>query len=118
MDIKKSLIRGAIGSACCVPLALQLAMPAGASAARFAGPVLLTASPNAGPTTGGTAVTITGEALTLVSSVWFGGVPASYTIVSSSEIIAIAPAESDGTVPIEVKEGAAICPGSADFKYS
>lgn len=118
MNIKKSLVRGTIGSAVCVPLAVQLVMPTVASAARYYGPVVLAASPNSGPTTGGTTVTITGEALTLVSSVWFGNVPASYTIVSSTEIIATSPAESAGTVTIEAKDGTVLAPGGAEFKYS
>jgi hypothetical protein len=118
MNIKKSLISGTIGLAVCVPLAVQLVMPAAASAARYYGPVVLAASPNSGPTSGGTTVTITGEVLTLVSSVWFGNVPASYRIVSSTEIIATSPAESAGTVTVEAKNGTALAPSGAEFKYS
>ena len=101
-----------------LPLALQLVMPTPASAARYWGPVVIAASPNSGPTNGGTTVTIKGEDLTLASGVLFGNVPASYTIVSNTEIIATSPAESSGTVVIQVKNGPQLISSSIDFTYS
>jgi hypothetical protein len=117
MKIKKALVRGTIGAAVGLPLALQLMMPTAASARPFPSEVF-SASPNSGPTSGGTTVTITGENLTIASAVLFGNVPASYTIVSSTEIIATSPAESAGTVVVQVKDGAALEPSAADFTYS
>jgi hypothetical protein len=117
MNIKKTLIRGTIGVAMGVPLALQLLTPTAASAREFP-PGVITASPNSGPTSGGTTVTITGTDLNLASGVLFGSVPASYTIVSSSEIIATSPAESAGTVVVEVEDGTSLYHSTADFTYS
>jgi hypothetical protein len=118
MKIKKALVSGSISVAVGLPLALQLVMPAAASAARWWGPVVIAASPNSGPTSGGTTVTITGEDLTLASTVLFGNVPASYTVVSNTEIIATSPAESAGTVVVQVKDGTILEPSSIDFRYS
>ena len=96
MNIRKAMVRGTIAMAVGAPLALQLMMPAAASASRTWGPIIIAASPTAGPTRGGTTVTITGDDLTMVTGVLFGTVPASYTIVSNGEIIATAPAEATG----------------------
>jgi hypothetical protein len=118
MKIKKAVVRGSIGVAVGLPLALQLVMPTAASASRSWGPVVIAASPNSSPTSGGTTVTITGEDLTLATAVLFGNVPASYTIMSNTEIIATSPAESVGTVVVQVKDGTVLEPSSADFTYS
>jgi hypothetical protein len=118
MKIKKALFRGTIGVAVGLPLAAQLVMPTAASASRYWGPVVIAASPNSGPTSGGTTVTITGEDLTLASAVLFGNIPARYTIVSNTEIIATSPAESAGTVTVEVKDGTVLSPSGASFTYS
>jgi hypothetical protein len=117
MNIKKTLIRGSIGVAVGLPLALQLGIPTAASARAFP-PSIISASPNSGPTSGGTTVTITGNSLAYASGVLFGNVPATYTIVSSTEIIATSPAESAGTVALHLEEGTAVMPGSVDFTYS
>lgn len=118
MKINKTLVRGTIGVAVGLPLALQLVMPAAASAARYWGPVVIAASPNSGPDSGGTTVTITGEDLTLAKGVLFGNVPARYTIVSNTEIIATSPAEAAGTVTVEVEYGTGLSPSGAYFIYS
>jgi hypothetical protein len=117
MKIKKALVRGSIGVAVVLPLALQLGMPTAASARSF-GAGVFAASPNSGPTSGGTTVTIIGSDLTYASAVLFGNVPASYTIVSNTEIIATSPAESAGTVVVEVEDGTSLLRSSADFTYS
>jgi IPT/TIG domain len=118
MNIRKAMVRGTIVIAAGAPLALQLMMPTAASAARTWGPMVIAASPNAGPTSGGTTVTITGDALTMVTGVLFGSVPASYTIVSNNEIIATAPAEAAGSVTVQVKDGTRLMPSDVDFAYS
>jgi IPT/TIG domain len=64
-------------------------------------PVVSSISPQDGPTTGGTLVTVTGANLTGTTSVRFGRVAAtSFTIQSPEEITAGAPAEPAGTVDI------------------
>ncbi len=61
----------------------------------------------AGPATGGTSVAIHGSGFSNVQSVLFGIVPAqSYTVVSSTEIDAVAPA-GVGTVDVQVTSGQA-----------
>jgi predicted phage tail component-like protein len=67
----------------------------------FVATAITSVSPNAGPTDGGTEVTIAGYALTAVDFVYFGENTAatSFTIVSDSEITAVSPAGT-GTVDI------------------
>jgi IPT/TIG domain len=100
---------------------VELAQPThGATAQldRYFGPVITGVSPDSGPTTGGTAVTITGEDFTVVTQVAFGGVPTSYTIVSSTEIIATSPPESAGTVTVHMGDLAGPVPTVGEFTYS
>ncbi|MFG2865065.1 IPT/TIG domain-containing protein [Streptomyces sioyaensis] len=65
------------------------------------GPVLSALSPNAGPAAGGTVVTLSGTGFTGATAVRFGGVSASFTVVSSTQIVATAPAGS-GTAQVTV----------------
>ena len=65
-------------------------------------------SPASGPTAGGNAVTITGTDFTDVSIVNFGSTPAtSFTVDSDTQITAIAPAGTAGTVNVLVYAGGA-----------
>ncbi|WP_327245114.1 IPT/TIG domain-containing protein [Streptomyces sp. NBC_01320] len=64
-------------------------------------PVVSSISPNQGPTAGGAAVTINGSGFSGVTSVKFGAVPASFTVVSGSQITATSPAGS-GAVSVTV----------------
>ncbi|MFB9279636.1 S-layer homology domain-containing protein [Cohnella cellulosilytica] len=65
-------------------------------------PVVTAVSPAGGPEAGGTEVTITGSGLSVTTAVYFGGNPAaSFTAVSDTSVIAVAPAGS-GTVDITV----------------
>jgi hypothetical protein len=62
-------------------------------------------SPNTGPTTGGTAVTITGKGFISPAQVDFAGAAAtSVVVVNNTTITAHAPAESAGTVDVVVTE--------------
>lgn len=66
-------------------------------------PMVDGASPDSGPVTGGTEVTITGVGLYGASEVWFGDTPAQeVTADSDSEITAVAPEGEEGTVDITV----------------
>jgi hypothetical protein len=66
-------------------------------------PVITTLSPDQGPTSGGTVVTISGSGFTGVTSVTFGGTPAtSFTLNSDSQITATAPAHAAGTAQVVV----------------
>lgn len=66
-------------------------------------PTVSTVSPSQGPTTGGNTVTITGAGLTGATAVRFGATPAAlYTVNSSTQITAVAPAHSAGSAPVTV----------------
>ena len=63
--------------------------------------------PASGPAAGGTAVTVTGTNFTPTSSVSFGGVPASTSYVSTTELQAVAPSlgTTNHTVDVTVTDG-------------
>jgi hypothetical protein len=65
-------------------------------------PSVTSATPNTGPTAGGTHVTIQGTGFTGASGVSFGDAAASFTVVSTTQITAIAPAQAVGSVDIVV----------------
>ncbi|MDX5571007.1 IPT/TIG domain-containing protein, partial [Streptomyces sp. ID05-04B] len=66
-------------------------------------PTVSTVSPSQGLTTGGNTVTITGAGLAGATAVRFGTTPAaSYTVNSSTQITAVAPAHSAGPAPVTV----------------
>jgi hypothetical protein len=66
-------------------------------------PVVSSVTPNEGPTTGGTSVTITGVNMSEASAVKFGSVSAtSFTVNSDSSITATAPPETESTVDVTV----------------
>ncbi|WP_228834827.1 beta strand repeat-containing protein [Nocardia abscessus] len=64
-------------------------------------PALAAVDPGSGPETGGNTVTLTGTDLTATTAVRFGAVPASFTVVSDSEISATVPPGA-GTVGLTV----------------
>uniref|UniRef100_UPI000A470A2F beta strand repeat-containing protein n=1 Tax=Nocardia shimofusensis TaxID=228596 RepID=UPI000A470A2F len=57
-----------------------------------AAPALTSLDPTAGPETGGTTVTLTGTGFTGATAVDFGATPATFMVVSDTQIAAIAPA--------------------------
>ena len=66
-------------------------------------PTVTSLSPSAGPTAGGTSVTITGTNFTGATQVQFGGTNATgYTVDSATQITATAPAGAAGTVDVRV----------------
>ncbi len=72
-------------------------------AATLQAPVVTALSPASGPTAGGTAVTLTGTGFTGATKVAFGAVAATkFTVESSTEIVATAPAEAAGAVFVTV----------------
>jgi hypothetical protein len=66
--------------------------------------VVTSVSPNAGPTAGGTAVTITGSGFTGATAVYFGGIPATnLSVKSDTQITCTSPAVTTaGTVHVTV----------------
>ncbi len=80
-------------------------------------PFILSLSPAAGPTAGGTVVTISGVGFTGATGVTFGGTAATaYTVNSSTQITATAPAHSAGTVNVVVTgpDGSSPTDGASD----
>ncbi len=76
-----------------------------------------TASPNSGPDTGGTTVTIRGVGFTGVDGVLVGGVPAEYTVVSDTEIIVVTPSHAAGTADIVVSRDGLVAVLPGGFRY-
>ena len=67
-------------------------------------PTLTGLSPDEGPTTGGTQVTITGTGFTDATRVSFSGIDAtSYTIDSDTQVTAVAPAHAPGATHVRVR---------------
>ncbi len=68
-----------------------------------AAPGVATVSPNSGSTAGGTSITITGSNFAAGASVTFGGAAATgVTVTSSTQITAVTPAHSAGSVDVIV----------------
>jgi kumamolisin len=82
-------------------------------------PTMTGISPIAGPTAGGTSVTITGANLTGATAVAFGAVAAtSFTVNSNTSITAISPTQSAGTVNVTVTTPAGASAISATDKFT
>jgi ELWxxDGT repeat protein len=85
-------------------------------------PVVSGISPSTGPTSGGTAVTLTGTGFTDATAVYFGGAPATrFTVNGDGSITAIAPAApAGGTVDVTVfaPGGTSATTASDQFTYT
>src|SRR6185437_6815516 len=83
-------------------------------------PAVTKVTPAAGPVTGGTAVTIFCFGVTGATAVRFGGIAATFTIVSGTQITATAPAHAAGAVDVTVTTAGGASPaGTADrFTYA
>ena len=64
-------------------------------------PTVTSISPNSGNSAGGTSVTVTGSGFLGTTSVSFGGAPASFTVISATQLTATSPAGA-GAVDITV----------------
>ncbi|CAM5477505.1 IPT/TIG domain-containing protein [Streptomyces aurantiogriseus] len=71
-----------------------------------AAPTLVSLVPGQGPTHAGTVVTLTGTGLTTTTEVRFGSTPAAFTVVSPTQVTAVAPAGSAGPVGVTVTTAA------------
>ena len=83
-------------------------------------PTVAKVAPSKGPTTGATTVTITGTHLTGATAVRFGGVSAAtFTVKSSTSIVAVSPAGAAGIVDVTVTTpgGTSATSSSDHFKY-
>jgi hypothetical protein len=81
-------------------------------------PTITSFTPTAGPTAGGTTVTITGTNFTAADEVRFGATTATaYTVTSSTTIRAIAKAHAAGTVKISVATIAGTATSTSSYRY-
>lgn len=65
-------------------------------------PTITTVAPASGPTSGGTAVTITGTGLANTDQVAFDGTPAPFTVINSTTVSAVTPPGAAGPVDVTV----------------
>jgi hypothetical protein len=83
------------------------------------GPILEALSRTTGPVAGGTKVTITGNGFTTVEHVKFGSTTAlSYTVKSTTQIVATAPVHSTGKIRVSVTTAAGTTPTTTDDLYT
>jgi hypothetical protein len=84
-------------------------------------PTVTSVSPNGGPITGSTSVTITGTnfvGMDPTGDVTFGGTVAAYIVQSPTSIIATAPAHAAGTVQVQVTNPSGSSPNTAADDYT
>jgi hypothetical protein len=82
-------------------------------------PTVSTFAPTAGPTAGGTTVTITGTNLTGCTAVRFGSTTAnSFTVTSPTQIKAVTKAHAAGTVAVSVTTGGGTADSTSDYRFA
>src|SRR5262249_41032862 len=84
------------------------------------GPSVTSVSPSSGPTAGGASVVVTGTGFSSATKVRVGANDASsFTVLSDSQLTAMAPAGSEGSVDVQVTTPFGVSPtGSGDrFTY-
>ena len=82
-----------------------------------AAPVVSSVSPVAGPTAGGTTITITGSSLANTTAVFFGSTSASFSVASATSITATAP-PGTGVVDVTVQTPYGTSSINASARYS
>lgn len=112
-----------------VPAAPSLAAPDGGQFSPTAGapdaaaspvavvPGVAQVAPAAGPVAGGNWVVVDGTGLAGARAVTFGGVPATFVVVSDGELRARAPAHGAGTVDVAVRTAAGTSPVTPADRY-
>ena len=92
--------------------------PGAHDAFTYLAPTVTSIDPTKGSTAGGKTVTITGTNLQGATSVLFGSIGAArFTVNSGTQITAVTPAESFGTVPVTVTTPGGTSSGSVTFKF-
>lgn len=80
-------------------------------------PTIGTVSPTSGPTSGGTAVTITGTNLDSTDSVTFGGTPAPFSVINATTLSAVTPPGTAGAADVVVTNPAGSDTAVGAFTY-
>jgi formylglycine-generating enzyme required for sulfatase activity len=84
-----------------------------------ASPVIVAVSPSAGPSVGGTAITLTGADFTGTTSVTIGGAPCTNVqVVSSTSVTAVTPAGTVGSTTVTVTTPSGIASLASGFAYA
>ncbi len=84
----------------------------------YVGPPAITGlDPTSGPTAGGTTVVITGTDLTGTTGVTFGGIAATFTVDSATQITATAPAHAAGQAQVELSGAGPADPDAQKYYY-
>jgi hypothetical protein len=83
-----------------------------------AGLVITSVTPNSGPASGGTSVTVNGHNFTPSAGVRFGSAAALVQLVESSRILVVTPPHAAGVVDVAVVVGGATTSLSSAFTYS
>ncbi|MEU0581483.1 IPT/TIG domain-containing protein [Streptomyces griseoincarnatus] len=89
----------------------------GLSYTYVAAPTVTTVIPAEGPTSGGTAVTVSGTGLTSTSQVTFDGTPAPFTVISDTAVSAVTPPGTAGPVDVVVSNDAGSATATDAFTY-
>lgn len=80
-------------------------------------PTITTVNPASGPTSGGTAVTITGTDLTTTDEVTFDGTAAPFSVISATSLSAVSPPGAAGAVDVVVSNAAGSDTATDAFTY-
>ncbi|MEU9763746.1 IPT/TIG domain-containing protein [Streptomyces sp. NPDC047985] len=80
-------------------------------------PTIGTIVPTSGPTSGGTAVTITGTNLDTTDSVTFDGVPAPFAVINATTLSAVTPPGTAGAADVVVTNAAGTATAADAFTY-
>jgi hypothetical protein len=80
-------------------------------------PAITTISPSSGPTSGGSAVTITGTDLGQTNGVLFDGATANFLVISSTEVVALTPAGTAGQVDVVVSTAGGTATANNGYQY-
>ncbi len=89
----------------------------GLSYTYVAAPTVTTVVPAEGPTSGGTAVTVSGTGLTSTNQVTFDGIPAPFTVISDTAVSAVTPPGAAGPVDVVVSNDAGSATATDAFTY-
>jgi hypothetical protein len=80
-------------------------------------PTVTSLTPTSGPTSGGTAVTITGTNLDTTDSVTFDGTPAPFSVINATTLSAVTPPGTTGAVDVVVTNPAGSDTAVGAFTY-
>ncbi|MFJ1831876.1 IPT/TIG domain-containing protein [Streptomyces sp. NPDC088178] len=81
-------------------------------------PTITAITPTSGPTSGGTAVTITGTNLTSTSQVTFGGALAPFSVINATTVTAVTPPGAVGAVDVTLSNPAGTATDAGAFTYA